>query len=142
MRPLPVTPELRAVARRVVWFKEPEEALADPVLALDYDPASVQATSDNAGVNGVALDVRRHDLRAAPTPPAETIAANLLGPLLVEWAAELASPDAGARPSRVIASGLLATEVERVSEAFSAAGLRVVGRRERSEWAALLLTRA
>ncbi len=31
MNPLPSTPELRAVARRVVWFKEPDAALADPV---------------------------------------------------------------------------------------------------------------
>jgi hypothetical protein len=31
MKPLPVTPALLNVARRVVWFKEPEEALADPV---------------------------------------------------------------------------------------------------------------
>lgn len=31
MKPLPATPPLLAVARRVVWFKEPAEALADPV---------------------------------------------------------------------------------------------------------------
>lgn len=31
MKPLPATPELLHVARRVVWFKEPAEALADPV---------------------------------------------------------------------------------------------------------------
>jgi hypothetical protein len=31
MKPLPVTPELLNVARRVVWFKEAEEALGDPV---------------------------------------------------------------------------------------------------------------
>ena len=31
MKPLPATPELLNVARRVVWFKEPEAALADPV---------------------------------------------------------------------------------------------------------------
>ena len=31
MKPLPATPELLNVARRVVWFKEPEDALADPV---------------------------------------------------------------------------------------------------------------
>lgn len=31
MKPLPHTPELLNVARRVVWFKEPEEALADPI---------------------------------------------------------------------------------------------------------------
>ncbi|MBF0608176.1 MAG: hypothetical protein SFH39_09860 [Candidatus Magnetobacterium sp. LHC-1] len=31
MKILPVTPALLNVARRVVWFKEPEEALSDPV---------------------------------------------------------------------------------------------------------------
>lgn len=33
---LPVTPELLAVARRVVWFKSPEEALEDPIEFLTY----------------------------------------------------------------------------------------------------------
>ena len=31
MKPLPATPELLQVARRVVWFKAPEAALADPI---------------------------------------------------------------------------------------------------------------
>jgi hypothetical protein len=31
MRPLPLTPALLTVAQRVVWFKEPGDALADPV---------------------------------------------------------------------------------------------------------------
>jgi len=31
MKPLPETSELLAVAERVVWFKPPAEALADPV---------------------------------------------------------------------------------------------------------------
>ena len=31
MKRLPETPELLAVAERVVWFKPPSEALADPV---------------------------------------------------------------------------------------------------------------
>jgi hypothetical protein len=30
MKPLPSTAVLRAVAERVVWFKEPDDALADP----------------------------------------------------------------------------------------------------------------
>jgi ribosomal protein L11 methyltransferase len=111
------------------------------VVALDHDPASVEATIDNARVNGVVLDIRRHDLRSEPTPAAATVAANLLGPLLVEWAAELARPGADAQPQRVIASGLLISEVSRVSDAFVAAGLQVVERRERGEWAALLLAR-
>jgi hypothetical protein len=31
MKPLPITPTLLAVAERVVWFKSPAEALADPI---------------------------------------------------------------------------------------------------------------
>jgi hypothetical protein len=31
MKPLPATPELLSVAERVVWFKAPSDALADPV---------------------------------------------------------------------------------------------------------------
>ncbi len=31
MKPLPVTPALLKVARRVIWFKKPEEALTDQV---------------------------------------------------------------------------------------------------------------
>jgi ribosomal protein L11 methyltransferase len=112
-----------------------------PVVALDYDPASVAAAIDNAAVNDVAIDVRRHDLRREPTPGAETIAANLLGPLLIEWAGELASPNASSRPRAVIASGLLAVEIDGVSAAFARAGLAVAQRRERGEWAALLLNR-
>jgi hypothetical protein len=36
VKALPVTPELQAVARRVVWFEEPERALADPARFLAY----------------------------------------------------------------------------------------------------------
>lgn len=36
MRPIPLTPEMEAVARRVVWFEPPEQALADPVRFLAY----------------------------------------------------------------------------------------------------------
>ncbi len=36
MKPLPHTPELLAVARRVVWFKEPAQALAEPILFLSH----------------------------------------------------------------------------------------------------------
>ncbi len=122
-----------------------------PVLALDYDPLSVEATIANARVNGVGLEVRRHDLRTEPTPPADTVCANLLGPLLVEWAGMLASaralpwarelPSARELPGRVIASGLLASESERVTAAFAPLGYGRVELRTRGEWAALLLLR-
>ena len=31
MKPLPCTPDLIAVAPRVLWFEAPEKALADPI---------------------------------------------------------------------------------------------------------------
>lgn len=36
MKPLPATPALLAVARRVVWFQEPAETLSDPVQFLAH----------------------------------------------------------------------------------------------------------
>jgi hypothetical protein len=36
MKPLPETPELLAIAERVVWFKPPREGLADTIHFLAY----------------------------------------------------------------------------------------------------------
>jgi hypothetical protein len=36
MTPIPLTPETEALARRLVWFEVPAEALADPVRFLAY----------------------------------------------------------------------------------------------------------
>jgi ribosomal protein L11 methyltransferase len=107
-----------------------------PVVALDYDPAAVEATLENAERNGVELEVRRFDLRSEPTPVAGTVAANLLGPLLLAWAGQ--APEL---PERLIASGLLAHEGDRVAAAFAARGLEERARRAGGEWLALLLER-
>jgi ribosomal protein L11 methyltransferase len=109
-----------------------------PVLALDNDPASLEATRENAAVNGVELEVRRHDLRIDPVDPSPTVAANLLAPLLRAWAERLAA--AGRRPDRLIAGGLLIPEVDPIAEAFAGLGLRERARRERGEWAAALFS--
>ena len=36
MKPIPLTPETEALARRLVWFEKPAEALADPVRFMAY----------------------------------------------------------------------------------------------------------
>jgi ribosomal protein L11 methyltransferase len=111
-----------------------------PVAAVDFDPLAVDATSANARVNGVSISVRRHDLRTDSVLVAPTVAANLLRPLLLTWAARLAR-DAPVPPDRLIASGLLVTEADEIAAAFAAVGLSEVARRESGDWAALLLTR-
>ncbi len=108
-----------------------------PVLAVDFDPLSVEATAANALVNDVTLDVARCDLRSDPVPRAPIVLANLLRPLLLDYARVLAEP-----PRTLIASGLLVHEADEIAAAFAAHGLREQDRRERGEWAALLLTRA
>jgi len=56
MKLLPTTSELLKVARRVVWFKEPEEALAEPVhfLAHVMTYGTIEDLQALQGVVGVA----------------------------------------------------------------------------------------
>jgi ribosomal protein L11 methyltransferase len=110
-----------------------------PVIACDHEPAAVEAAAANAALNGVSVDARRLNLRERPAPPASLWLANLTAPLLGEVASRLPPPSAG--PARMILSGMLAGEVERVGAAFAAGGYRARSTRERGEWAALLLQR-
>ena len=48
-----------------------------PILALDSDPAAVEAARDNAGRNGVALVVRKADALVEPLPVVDVAVANL-----------------------------------------------------------------
>ena len=109
----------------------------DPVLAVDNDPAAVVAASANAALNAVDIEVRRLDLRSEPAPCADTVAANLLAPLLKRWAGDLAG--SSEIPRRVIAAGLLTGEADSVAHAFAAAGLGETRRLAESGWEALLL---
>jgi ribosomal protein L11 methyltransferase len=108
-----------------------------PVLAVDNDPAALEATRANAAANGVALDVRRVDLRTEPVPVATTVVANLLTPLLVRLARTL-----GQGAGRVIASGILAEEAERVTAAFGFVGLSERARCQDGDWVTLLFEMA
>ncbi len=108
-----------------------------PVLACDYDQAAIDATRTNATFNDVAIDVVRLDLRTDQIPRAETVAANLLAPLLLELAPRLVALG----PQRLLASGILDGEADRVAAAFAAVGLRANGRLSRDGWTALLLER-
>lgn len=104
-----------------------------PVLALDFDALAVEATAENARVNGVDVEVRRFDLRHEAVPAAGTIAANLLRPLLLELAR------GGVEARTLIASGLLREEADEVAAAFAAHDLVERRRTSLGDWSALRL---
>ena len=107
-----------------------------PVLAVDVEPASLEASAVNAERNGAEIEVRRVNLRREPAPWAPTVTANLVRPLLLDVARLLERA-----PERLIMSGLLREEADEVVAAFGAHGLVEGQRRFGGEWAAVLLDR-
>ncbi|MFT4034318.1 MAG: 50S ribosomal protein L11 methyltransferase [Patulibacter sp.] len=110
-----------------------------PCVALDFDPASVEATQLNAQANGVEVQAAKFDvMRAEQIPSAPTIAANILRPVLLQIAQTGFTPEP---PRTLILSGLLRHEADEVAAAYAAHGLAERERRQLGEWAALLLVR-
>jgi len=108
----------------------------DPVTALDADAAAVRATDANARANAVELArVGRADLRREPPPPADTVVANLMRPLLLRVAGLMGDK----RPDDLIVSGLLDHEADEVAAAFAPLAER--RRLSLKGWSALLLSR-
>ena len=120
---------------------------AGHVLAVDVDPAAVKNTRENAELNGVAgrltvgegsvpeLLEGRWEIRTAPLVLCNILAKVILG-LFDEGLAEVIAPGGHA-----VLAGLLENQAAAVEEACAEHGLRVVERRQRGEWVALLAER-
>lgn len=48
MKPIPLTPQTEAIARKLVWFEPPADALADPIRFMAY--ALARATHEDMRV--------------------------------------------------------------------------------------------
>lgn len=114
-----------------------------PVTACDSEQAAVEEASAASEANGVAVEVVRCDLRSAAPPPAPTVVANLVGPLLRALADRMAGTGVTplSAPEVLICSGLLATEADGVAAGLARAGLVERERRIEGEWAAILACR-
>jgi ribosomal protein L11 methylase PrmA len=98
------------------------------VTAVEVDPAAIPVIERNAALNGVAVRAVRGDVsRAAPWAP--VVVANLTRPLLLDLALER-------RPDLLIASGMLAREVDDVVRAL---GMRERRRVVEGDWGAVVL---
>ena len=131
-----------------------------PVAGFDIDEDAVNASRENAELNGVAVDYRLFALGkgavtldesieaakgvypdlalqgrdvgsgAAPFTPADFVVANILGPLLIAFADEIA----GYAKKTLIVSGILVELYHEVLAAFLSRGFREVSRKTIGEW--------
>jgi ribosomal protein L11 methyltransferase len=118
---------LAVAAARLGW---------EPVTAVEIDPAALEAIHANAVRNRVTVKPKWLNLAATPAPWAPTVTANLTRELLLNVAQVIERP-----PERLLASGMLAGDVDEVVAAFAAVGLREQRRLEDGDWAAVALGR-
>jgi len=116
-----------------------------PVTGFDVDPEAIDASNENAALNGVDVTYFKYALGRVggdvPAPRAlpvcDLVAANILGPLLIRFADEIV-PCVG---KRLIISGILTELYEEVLAAYTSRGLRELERKTIGEWTTGLLSR-
>jgi ribosomal protein L11 methyltransferase len=111
-----------------------------PVLAVDKDPVAVAAARANIRRNrlGARIALREGTLEPG-MGPFDLILGNLLAPVLNELAGLLAQ---ALHPAgTLIASGVLVEQMDEVTAAFAAAGLRTVEQPREGDWVALVARR-
>ena len=111
-----------------------------PVAGFDVDQEAVDASVENAAKNGVTVDffkfaLGRADKGGSPVGPADLVAANILGPLLIRFADEIVPYV----KRHLIVSGILTELYPEVLAAYEARGLRELGRKTIGEWTTGLL---
>jgi ribosomal protein L11 methyltransferase len=115
---------------------------AQHVLAYETDPAAVEAAVANAVTNGVSerVEVRHGTLPAAPAAdPFALVLANLVAAVLIDLGDRLAAHTAPG--GRLVASGIIDTRADEVTEALAAVGLDTVERDDAGEWVTLITER-
>ena len=120
-------------------------AQKSPVLATDIDEVSAQIAQENAESNGAGAFVESvhatgfdHPVFAA-RGPFDLIVANILAGPLVELAGDVERHLAA--DGRVVLSGLMNPEEDRVRSAYEAKGLKLISARQLEGWSTLVLGR-
>lgn len=111
----------------------------NPVAGFDVDQEAVDASRENAQANGVDVDFMHFGLglnAEAPFEAADTVVANILGPLLIRFAGEIA-PFA---KKNLVISGILNELYPEVVAAYEAFGFKERSRKTIGEWTSGLMT--
>ena len=108
------------------------------VRGFDYDADAVVVAKENAELNDVIVPYETRDL-ANNLDQGAVVLANILGPVLIEYAAEVTC--AVLPGGALVASGILDTLYPEVKAAFEKYGLQEVSSRLIGEWRSGLFTR-
>ena len=111
------------------------------VTGFDVDAEAVEASRANAAANGVAVTFFKYGLGARERrdlSTADLVVANILGPLLIRFADEIAP----CATRHLVVSGILTTLYPEVLAAFASRGFAEVSRKTLGEWTTGLLRRS
>jgi len=93
------------------------------VRGFDNDPDCMRVSEENAALNGVSIPFALDDLAHAH-PPADIVVANILAPVLIQFAPQVAASLAAVPRARLVVSGILDEQYAAVRTAYEAQGLR------------------
>ena len=111
------------------------------VTGFDVDAEAVEASRANAAANGVAVTFFKYGLGARERRDlgtADLVVANILGPLLIRFADEIAP----CATRHLVVSGILTTLYPEVLAAFASRGFAEGSRKTLGEWTTGLLRRS
>ena len=104
-----------AIGARLLGFAD--------VRGFDNDPDCMRVSEENAALNGVSIPFALDDLSHAHTQ-AEIVVANILAPVLIQFAPQVAASLAAGPRARLVVSGILDEQYAAVRAAYEAQGLR------------------
>lgn len=111
------------------------------VRGFDNDPDCMQVSGENAEANGVVIPFALDDL-SHPHPVAGVVVANILAPVLIQFAPQVAASVAAGPQARLVVSGILDEQYAAVRAAYEAQGMAEIESLLIENWRSGLFRRA
>lgn len=92
------------------------------VSGFDNDPDCIRVSNENAEINGVSIPFTLDDL-SHTYPATDIVVANILAPVLIQFAPQVAGSVAAGPQARLVVSGILDEQYAAVRSAYEAQGL-------------------